>query len=285
MKTRKRKYVGGKMPSVQKPKEVCQCINANSGNGCTNSPLQDSLFCSEHQGCPGSPRSGYEPNFDPNRYNDDIAIYRSHNCYSYSMNVLDPKLVEMCKKNNGNGCRQHFHQPGALNGDRFALNRTERRTCPVVERLQKADVPEIERSDFYAKCPAGKSKIALVVDPGEDYHYYRQDADGMWSHKDGSNKVKRFDALKRPIFNPKLAARDYRWQESDLNYEDFCGFYCVPRDHAVNLGQGGAFSGRQVAGQSWAAPSHRGGASRRRASRRRASRRRASRRRASRRKM
>ncbi len=243
MKTRK-KYRGGKA-IVEKPTQLCQCTNALTQKGCQRKAEWNSLFCKEHERCPSSPKSGSEPTFEPERYNNDPAVYKSHNCYSYSMNVLDPVLVVKCRQE-GN-CRQRFHQPGALNGDRFALNKTERRTCAMVEKLQKADVPEIERTDFYTKCPAGKSKIALVVDPGEDYHYYRQDADGMWSHKDGSNKVKRFDALKNPIFNPEYAARDYRWQNSDLNYEDFCGFYCVPRDHAVHLGQGGASS----AGQSW----------------------------------
>jgi hypothetical protein len=94
------------------------------------------------------------------------------------------------------------------------------------------------------------SKIALVVDKGEDYHFYRQDKDGMWSHKDGSNKVKRYDALKQPIANPELASRDYRWQGSDLNYEDFCGFYCVPRDPNIRLGQGGARK-ESLVGGSW----------------------------------
>lgn len=251
MKTRKNRKRGGAAakPAPVKPKDICQCINSVTQKGCQQEALNGSIFCEEHQGCPGSPRSGYEPKYEPERYNGDNTVYKSHNCYSYSMNVIDPKLVTLCKKANGSSCRQNFHQPGALNGDRFALNRTERRTCPVVEKLQKADVPGIEKSDFYSKCPAGKSKIALVVDPGEDYHYYRQDADGMWSHKDGSNKVKRFDALKRPIFNPETAARDYRWQNSDLNYEDFCGFYCVPRDADVHLGRGGASS----AGLGWKA--------------------------------
>jgi hypothetical protein len=161
------------------------------------------------------------------------------------MNVFDQNLIRLCEAK-GN-CRQRFHQPGAKSGDRFALNKVERRTCKVVERLQKSDIPGIQKTTFHNRCPRGSSKIALVVHEGEDYHYYRQDADGMWSHKDGSNKVKRFDALKRPIFNPEYASRDFRWQGSDLNYEDFCGFYCVPRDQVLMLGQGGASS----AGQSW----------------------------------
>lgn len=242
-KTRKRGRVGSvanyfpSLGSNEKPPAICQCADPFN-KPCTKQPMRGSLFCKEHQYCPGSPQSGYEPPYDPMRYNHDPKIQQSHNCYSYGMNVLDPISAELCRKNGS--CRRYFHQPGALHGDRNALNTAERRSCAVVERLQKADTPAIEKSTFHQRCPKGMSKIALVVDPGEDYHYYRQDADGMWSHKDGSNKVKRFDALKRPIFNPQLAARNYLWQNSDLNYEDFCGFYCVPRDGTVKLGRGGA---------------------------------------------
>lgn len=173
------------------------------------------------------------------------------------MNVLDPNLADKCRQNNAKDCRKLFHQPGALHGDRYALNTEERRTCAVVEKLMKADVPQIQKTTFDAVSPKGMSKIALVVDKGEDYHFYRQDADGMWSHKDGSNKVKRYDALKRPIFNPETASRDYTPQGSDLNYEDFCGFYSVPRTTTVRLGQGGM---RKKVGGSLAAPDHgRGG--------------------------
>jgi len=72
------------------------------------------------------------------------------------------------------------------------------------------------------------------VHPGEDYHFYRQDADGWWSHKDGSNPVKRYDADRAPIWDPRTAARDYR-PRSFLNYKDFCGYYCAPRRRTMRL--------------------------------------------------
>ena len=228
------------MNNLQKPDPVCQCYTKD-GKGCPNLAKKGTLYCSNHQQCLISPRSRAEPQYDPGRYNNDPSIYKSHNCYSYSMNVIDPKLVNKCRRNTKkNTCRQNFHQPGALNGDRYTLNVETRRTCPVVEKLMISDVPDIKKTNFYQRCPSNMSKIALVVDPGEDYHYYRQDADGLWSHKDGSNKVKRYDALKNNIVNPQLASRDYRPQGSDLNYEDFCGFYCVPRYDDIHLGQGGS---------------------------------------------
>jgi len=226
--------------TVKKPKAVCQCYDQQTGKGCTHSPINGSLFCEHHQNCPGSPQSGNEPTLGAEYYNKP-SVRRCHNCYSYAMDVHDPKGEQLCKKY-GN-CRNFFHQPGAKTGHRNALNKEERRSCPVVEKLMMGDVPEATKTTFNNKCPAGMSKIAAVVDDGLDYHWYRQlrtkkRSKTRWGHKDGSNKVKTFDALKRPIFNPELASRDYRWQGSDLNYEDFCGFYCVPRNHPVVLGRG-----------------------------------------------
>jgi len=223
-----------KNKTVKKPRAICQCYN-NQGAPCTFTALQDSPFCKQHQNCNVSPLSGSEPVRDVALYNKP-SVRRCHNCYSYAMHVYDPKGEELCKKY-GN-CRNFFHQPGAKTGHRNALNKEERRSCPVVEKLMMGDIPEVTKSSFAEKCSTGMSKVAAVVDKGVDYHWYRQDRDGYWSHKDGSNKVKTFDAVKNPIFNPELASRDYRWQGSNLNYEDFCGFYCVPRNHPVVLGRG-----------------------------------------------
>lgn len=225
------------------PKPVCQCMDGR--RPCANAPQNGSLFCAAHiKECVGSPRSGAEPPYEPQRWNTDPAIYRSLNCYAYAANYLDPATIEKCRRNNSKDCRGFFPQPGARSGARNALNARERRNCPSVEALMRSDIPELTRSSFHERCPQGSSKIALVSHKGEDYHFYRQDADGMWSHKDGSNKVKNFDALKRRIFNPEFAARDYRHAGSDLNYSDFCGFYCVPRDRPIQLAQGGAAARR-----------------------------------------
>jgi hypothetical protein len=243
MRTRRKGRVDWKdaFPSLmtpKKPKPACQCEDPFQRKACAKEIVPGSVFCKDHQGCPGSPQSGYEPS-----YEQDSAVFnqppvqKSHNCYSWAMRYYDPISVELCKKN-GN-CRRYFPQPGALHGDRNALNVSERRTCKEVERLIKADNPNIQKTTFYQKCPKGMSKIALVVDEGEDYHFYVQEKGGRWSHKDGSNNTKWFDALKLPIHNPKLAARDYRYQNTDLNYDNFCGFYCVPRDGTVRLGRGG----------------------------------------------
>ena len=150
--------------------------------------------------------------------------------------MIDPDQITQCD-GKPEGCEPLFHQPGGTKGLSDQLMDANARSCKDVTRLMRADVPELKRTTFKAKCPADMSKIALVVHPGEDYHFYRQDPDGYWSHKDGSNKVKRFDAEGRPIWNPKTAARDYRPKGSFLNYTDFCNFWCAPRRKTIKLGR------------------------------------------------
>lgn len=181
-----------------------------------------------------SPRSLSEPPLNPDRYNKDPVIQDRHNCWDYSMDVIDPVQINQCV-GEGPECEPMFHQPGGTKGLSNELQRAEGRTCPVVARLMQEDVPELQQTTFKRKCPLGSSKIALVVHPGEDYHFYRQDPDGFWSHKDGSNPVKRFDAEGKLIWNPQTAARDYRPKGSFLNYKDFCGFWCAPRRKTIKL--------------------------------------------------
>jgi len=221
------------------PQPICQCTDGKEP--CNQFVVNGTVFCDRHQSCPAPPLSGWEPDKNNGEYNRDPNIYKSHNCYSYAMHVIDPDNIQKCREK-GN-CRQFFHQPGALSGQRDAMNSENRRTCGIVEKLMKSDIPGVTNSTFYDVCPAGTSKVAAVVDKGVDYHWYRQDSKkskGYWTHKDGSNKAKDYDALKQKIFNPQLAARDYRPQGSEINYDNFCGFYCVPRQTPITLGQGGS---------------------------------------------
>ena len=177
--------------------------------------------------------------YDPEKYNHNSLVQETHNCWAYSMDVLDPAQLTQCL-NKPKGCQLLYHQPGGTKGMSSELSQARGRSCKVVDRLMRTDVPELQPTTFEAKCPTGSSKIALVVHPGEDYHFYREDTDGWWSHKDGANKVKRFDAEGQPIWNPQTAARDYRPKGSFLNYKDFCGFYCAPRRKTIRLARGGS---------------------------------------------
>ena len=72
----------------------------------------------------------------------------------------------------------------------------------------------------YETCPPGTYKVALVAAPSiSDYHWYRQDADGLWSHKRGTTAVKRTDESGKLIIDPMTADR--------ANYSIFVGYFAV----------------------------------------------------------
>ena len=241
------------MVTFKKPIARCQCYKKGN-TPCTNRSLPNSVFCKEHLNCQPPPLSGAEPPYVPQQWNRDPALVKSHNCYSYAMDIVDPALIEKCQKdkNDSDKCRARFHQPGCVHGERNELDAAERRNCKAVDRLIRADNPNVTNSSFYDKCPANTYKMALVVDKGEDFHFYKQHGPNsenptpFFSDKGGSNPVKREDAIGQPIFNPELASRDFRWKGSDLNYNDFCGFYCVPHDGSVRIASSAQTGGRRT---------------------------------------
>ena len=211
----------------------CQCDPS-----CLNSPEPHQAFCKEHlSGCPiQSPLSGSEPAYGSDKYNKTIEMLDSHNCFAYAVNHVDVPEKSKCNKE---GCDVPFHQPGRQSGyPKWSKVRGKR--CPDLIGRLKGDIPDIYRSTFTRRCKRGFNKIAIVVDPKSDYHCYRQDADGMWSHKPGGTKVTRLDASGRPIYNPELADRDYS-KDSGLHYKSFCSYLCVPM-RTPKLKRGGSRS-------------------------------------------
>lgn len=88
----------------------------------------------------------------------------------------------------------------------------------------------------YEQCPEGYYKIALVFDDngiGSDYHFYRQNADGTWSHKLGRDGVPTIlDSDGHIIYDPETCSRDYNKIPTSgptlsRNYDVFIGFYAV----------------------------------------------------------
>ena len=187
-----------------------------------------------------SPISGDEPEFDPDRWTQAPTVRRSHNCFSYAMNAMDYRRVEDCAKHGGNTCEVSYHQPGGTLKTNKRLRRESYARCKSLVKLIKQDVPTMRQIKYNQRSPIGYSKIALVIDPMDDYHFYRQDPDGYWSHKPGSQPVTRFDADGVLIIDPKTASRDYTKQGKSLNYTLFCGFFSVPRRMRILLEKGGS---------------------------------------------
>lgn len=211
----------------------CQC-----DPNCKSPTVKDSPFCMHHEEmCKRiSPLSGYEPLYEPKRWNTKKELRETHNCFAYAMNVHDPKQVRACRlvKN----CNVPFHQPGSASGHpRFRTRKFK--TCPDMVARLLGDNPSMKMTTFTAKCPPHTSKIALVVDPDEDYHFFRQDSNGLWSHKPGGTAVTNLDANDKLIYDPQIASRNYTASGSKLNYDTFCAYMCVPRDRPLHLKTGG----------------------------------------------
>ena len=219
------------------PSVRCQCIAS-----CPNVPYKKEALCLKHlkKGCPRkSPLSGWEPPYEPWRWNDKKEVLLSHNCFSYSFNTMDPKQIEACKKDSK--CDVPFHQPGSISGyPKF--NDKMPKTCPnMIARLMGDNPGKLIPSAFELVCPKETSKIALIVDENQDYHFLRQDSNGYFSQKSGALPVTDRDARGHKIFDAQLANHNYNHpkRKDELNYDRFCGYFCIPRNKPLYLKIGG----------------------------------------------
>jgi hypothetical protein len=188
--------------------------------------------------------SGWEPKYDPEHWNKYMPLRETHNCFSYAFNVNDEKQVGRCKGKKR--CDTPFHQPGAAAGFKgFSSKRPK--TCPNMIARILGDNPNVQMTTFEDKCPTNSSKIALVVDESEDYHFFRQDSNGYWSHKPGARRVTNLDASGHKIWNPRLADLNYNNGQGYLNYDIFCGYMCAPRTTPVFMrAAGGGAKTRKI---------------------------------------
>jgi hypothetical protein len=136
-----------------------------------------------------------KPTFTPGFWNDGGLVQFHNNCYNYSNNHRTDT----------------FAQPGRRAGAQYTSL-----SCAAVVAAATADgIPRLPAS---GSCRRGRDKIALVVAPGSDYHWYRQDQNGMWTHKPGGTQATNLDNASHPISNPETASRGA--------YTDFCGYFC-----------------------------------------------------------
>lgn len=141
------------------------------------------------------------PSYTPSFWNDAGQIQYNNNCYNYSNN----KRTDT------------FAQPGRAAGSMYTSL-----SCPSVGPAADADgvepVPASGNCNPWWRFWRREDKLALVVAPGWDYHWYRQDRNGMWTHKPGGTQATNLDNSGNPISNPELADRG--------PYVNFCGYYC-----------------------------------------------------------
>lgn len=142
------------------------------------------------------------PFYQPERWNDFSTVLSSNNCYNYSNDEVT----------------NTFAQPGRECGAQY----TEL-SCAEVMRAALCD-DLVELPDPQAACPAGMHRVHMVVAPGRDYHWYRQDDDGLWTHKPGGTPATDLDNSGELITDPDAADTG--------NYTDHCGYLCACGDCA-----------------------------------------------------
>lgn len=238
----------------------CNCLNYSKNNKgqyifnkdtiefdrCTATATTKDGFCDKHHDCFDFMKlftNGYEPTFEPKKWNSDKFVKGSHNCYAYFLDAPNRSLAVKCKElcsnesdcpEHNNTCRDLIPQPGDAS---LILNKgstsgkTRNYTCPNMIKRIKSDNPKITQINFTDKCPDNYYKGTMVVDNLNTFHFYRLNKDGTWSHKPGITNVKTYDATNKLIVVPHFADRNYkRAGSSNINYTDFCGYFCIPRE-------------------------------------------------------
>ena len=177
------------------------------------------------------------PTYQPGLWNDGGMIQLSTNCYAYACNdPFDHPLQE--KPQPGQLAEKQVISAEGVTGENVRLRvmiddlsrsrlNQEARLIPLI-RLRKEAAP-----DYVVNVP-GYYLVALVVAPTLDYHWLRQDRDGMWSHKPGHERVTRLDSYNSAIYDP----RDATVEIYGVPYE-FATFYYVPKG-GVRTGSLGA---------------------------------------------
>jgi hypothetical protein len=134
--------------------------------------------------------------FNPGFWNAPDVIGRN-NCYNYASNWRT----------------NTFAQPGKGAGHMYTAL-----TCAEVSRAALADGCH-RRYDCFPDTEKSRWLMALVIAPGQDYHWYRLHTkeEGFWGHKPGATAARNTDNSGRIVTNPETCDRG--------PYTEFCGYF------------------------------------------------------------
>ena len=154
--------------------------------------------------------NGSEPDFDEKLWNDNLKIKKTHNCYAYVLDIIKDNFEKK-------------PQPGYASGYPY-LSDDDIRACDKMFERIKADNPSVLKSTYSEPCPDGYRKGYLAVDDGNstDYHFYRMDSSGYWSHKPGATNARMENFNGKKIIAPHNARRE----SNSHIYNKSCGYFC-----------------------------------------------------------
>ncbi len=190
------------------------------------------------------PLSGYELPYEPELWNLEALPIHPLNCYMYVLNVQDrpnthdPFSAALKPGDFYNGFDQSLnHSPVSITGYENEPNNILSAVSDDVEAFRTFYTSNPSDYSFgsigkYEACEEGSYKVALVIAQGSsdypavDFHWYRQDEDGLWSHKKGTYEPTRIDSNGKLIIDPETAARTYSGL-SPADYNLFVGYYSL----------------------------------------------------------
>ena len=239
-------WIGGKSNKSSNRKHYS--VNESLLKKCNNIMVNDNKSHKDYSDCKQFFKSfltGFEPAFDFEKWSKPI-VEGSHNCYVYFLDDIVNYTFEqceiICKKNNNchkkdSECARLKPQPGKYafyNNLRNNIN--DKFTCKSMLKGIKDDNPSIKvLNKFEEKCPRGFYKGALVIDTNDTYHFYRQDNDGLWSHKPGTLPITKKDANGNLIYVPHLSDMNYnKLRNGGIEYDKFCNYLCVPSNRIID---------------------------------------------------
>lgn len=174
------------------PEEVLAYLSQNTGDAAKVKPFKLPKIPLKPL-CPMC-KAADAPVYNPGVWNTP-AVQPKNNCYNYANNKIT----------------NTFAQPGRAHG-----KQAKKMQCPNVVLAAKAD-GLVAVPSFSATLGKGRGwYVALVVWPNVDYHWYRQDKVGCWSHKPGQTAARNVDNSGKRIRNPKTCDRG--------PYTHFCTF-------------------------------------------------------------
>lgn len=139
--------------------------------------------------CPGC-HAKDAPLYDQKPWWQGSQTEEQNNCYNYANNRIT----------------NTFAQPGKASGHLF----TQEINCTDPGSVLAAAISDglVASSNFTHPLAAGKGwYVALVLWPGSDFHWYRQDSNGCWSGKPDGDYVTNADNAHNHISDPKTADR------------------------------------------------------------------------------
>lgn len=139
------------------------------------------------------------------------------NCYAYALKqTVDPKTGQpFTKKPN----------PGSFSGNPLSNSDLKKMDVKkeIISRVEtdctalNLTIEEVGSNAYI--CEDGEWLIALAFAPDYDYHWYRKDEDGTWSHKPGVTAVSRVDQSRNIIYDPQKCDRG--------EYYEFMGYFAI----------------------------------------------------------